>query len=49
MSPNTKTITVSLFIKKIALTPYFYTFQYMKKTEIYGAFNVNRQKKVLIL
>lgn len=40
---------VDLFLTKIALTPYFYTYKYDNKREVYCIVEVNRLKKVLIL
>jgi hypothetical protein len=40
---------IDLFLNKIALTPFFYTFKYDNKKEVYCIVEVNKVKKVLIL
>jgi hypothetical protein len=42
-------LQVDLFLNKICLTPYFYTFKYDNKREVYCIVEVNKVKKVLIL
>ncbi len=40
---------VDLFLNKISLTPYYYTYKYDNKREVYCIVEVNKVKKVLIL
>ncbi len=42
-------LPVDLFLNKITLTPYFYTYKYDNKRELYCIVEVNKSKKVLIL
>ena len=44
-----KLIGVSIQIKRIQLSAYYYTYQYDRKTELYCIVEINRIKKVLIL
>lgn len=40
---------ISVNIKKILLTEYYYSYQYDRKTDLYCIIEVNKVKKVLIL
>lgn len=40
---------IDLFLNKITFTPYFYTYKYDNKREVYCIVEVNKIKKVLIL
>lgn len=42
-------LPIDLFLNKITLTPYFYTYKYDNKRELYCIVEVNKEKKVLIL
>lgn len=42
-------LPLDLFLNKITLTPYFYTYKYDNKRELYCIVEVNKAKKVLIL
>ena len=44
-----KTISLSVFMKKITFTPYYYTYRYENKNEVYCIVEANRVKKVLIM
>ena len=44
-----KTLTIAVFMKKIVFTPFYYTYRYDNKNEVYCIVEVNRVKKVLIM
>lgn len=44
-----KTMSLSIFMKRVIFTPYFYTYRYDNKNEVYCIVEVNRLKKVLIM
>ena len=44
-----KTLSIAVFMKKIIFTPYYYTYRYENKNEVYCIVEVNRVKKVLIM
>lgn len=46
---HNKTFSLSVHIKNLILTPYFYTYDYDNKNEVYCIVEVNRIKKVLIM
>lgn len=44
-----KALSLSVFMKKVQLSPYLYTFRYDNKNEVYCIVEANRLKKVLIM
>ena len=48
-SKKNKTFSFQMILRRVCLTPYFYTFQYENKSEMYCIAELNGVKKVLIL
>lgn len=42
-------MALSIFMKKVTFSPYFHTFRYENKNEVYCIVEVNKNKKVLIM
>ena len=49
LSHSHKTFSLSVIMKKVGFSPYFFTYRYENKNEVYCIVEVNRLKKVLIM
>lgn len=47
--PSQKSLNINMVLNKIIFSPYYYTYRYDNKNEVFGIVEVNKQKRVLIM